>query len=156
MERRTRRRNRTRGQALIEFALLAPFIFIFLFAIVDFGLAINNRVVVTNAAREAARYGATGATVADIQQAAVNHTDGLVTDPSSVEVKFYDTNGDGKLLPGDSVAVKIPYTYDLVTPLGGIMSWFNAMTIDIHACADMRLEQVSITATIDTGTPLCQ
>ena len=53
---RSRRAHRSRGQALVEFALVAPFFFMLLLAIVEFGLAVYYIQVLNNAAREGARY----------------------------------------------------------------------------------------------------
>ena len=47
---------RSRGQALVEFALVAPFFFLLLFSIVEFGRAIYYVQILNNAAREGARY----------------------------------------------------------------------------------------------------
>lgn len=47
-----------RGQTLVEMALVAPLLFMFLFGIVVFGIGIFYQQQVTNAAREAARYAA--------------------------------------------------------------------------------------------------
>lgn len=44
-----------RSQSMTEFALLAPFLFLFLFGIVDFGRAVYYYVTVTQAANEGAR-----------------------------------------------------------------------------------------------------
>jgi len=45
-----------RGQALVEFALVAPFFFFMLFAIIDFGRYVYYVQILNNAAREGARY----------------------------------------------------------------------------------------------------
>lgn len=50
------RSARSRGQALVEFALVAPFFFALLFSIVEFGRAIYFMQILNNAAREGARY----------------------------------------------------------------------------------------------------
>lgn len=44
------------GQALPEFALVAPLLFILLFGIIQFGFLFGGHVGLTNAARDAARY----------------------------------------------------------------------------------------------------
>lgn len=145
-----------RGQALIEFAFLAPIIFLFMFVIIDFGIGINRRVVVTNTAREAARYAATGQSETDIKARAIEQSEGLVTDPADVDVLFFDVNGDGDLLPGDSVVVRLRYTYEFVTPLAGIGNlWGGAPTsFEMNSCTDMRLEQVWVGATAEPlGAP---
>lgn len=45
-----------RGQALVEFALVAPIFFLLIFAIIDFGRYVYYVQVVNNAAREGTRY----------------------------------------------------------------------------------------------------
>jgi Flp pilus assembly protein TadG len=52
--RRTSRRSR--GQALVEFAFVAPIFLLLLFAIIDFGRYVYYVQILNNAAREGARY----------------------------------------------------------------------------------------------------
>jgi Flp pilus assembly protein TadG len=47
-----------RGQTMTEFALIAPLLIVFVFGIIQFGIAFNNYVTLTDAARAAARKGA--------------------------------------------------------------------------------------------------
>jgi hypothetical protein len=49
-------KRRSRGQALVEFAFVAPMFFLLLFAIIDFGRYVYYVQVLNNAAREGARY----------------------------------------------------------------------------------------------------
>jgi hypothetical protein len=132
-----------RGQALIEFALLFPFIALFLFIIIDFGIALDRKVIFTNAAREAARYASLGQdTNADsIAQIAVNHSQGAFT-VSDVNVYWVDANGDNQVRAGEPVVVHIQYTYSLPI-LQGMLDVFNMSTpeLDIGACTDMALVQ---------------
>ena len=51
-------RHRTRGQALVEFALVFPLFLMVLFSVISFGLYIFYNQQLANAAREAARYAA--------------------------------------------------------------------------------------------------
>src|SRR5436190_19629265 len=51
-----RARGAHRGQALVEFAFVAPIFFLLLFAIIDFGRYVYYVQVLDNAAREGARY----------------------------------------------------------------------------------------------------
>jgi hypothetical protein len=44
------------GQALVEFALIAPIFFLVLFSIIEFGRYVYNVEILNNAAREGARY----------------------------------------------------------------------------------------------------
>jgi Flp pilus assembly protein TadG len=48
--------RRSRGQALVEFAFVAPIFFLLLFAILDFGRYVYYVQILNNAAREGARY----------------------------------------------------------------------------------------------------
>jgi Flp pilus assembly protein TadG len=47
------------GASMVEFALIAPILFLFLFGIIDFGRALFQYNNLTNAAREGARFAAT-------------------------------------------------------------------------------------------------
>ena len=53
----TRRRSPASGQALVEFALIAPVFFALLFIIIELGIVLSIYVGLTNTAREAARAG---------------------------------------------------------------------------------------------------
>jgi Flp pilus assembly protein TadG len=48
----------TRGVAAVEFALIAPLLFVLLFGIIEFSMALYNKAVITNASREGARFAA--------------------------------------------------------------------------------------------------
>ena len=56
----TRRRRRSRGQSLAEFAMVFPIFAIMLFGIIDFGRLIYTANTLGNSAREAARIGSVG------------------------------------------------------------------------------------------------
>lgn len=51
--------TRERGQALAEFALIAPLLFLILFGIIQLGFLFGGQNGLTNAARESARYAST-------------------------------------------------------------------------------------------------
>ena len=74
-------------------------------------------------------------------------------------MQFFDTNGDGDLLPGDAVAVGILYSYQVMTSLPDIVAAFGgsmSTSFEMNACTDMRLEQVWVGATITPGTSPCE
>ena len=50
-------RRTQRGASAVEFALILPILILLFFGIVDFGLLIYDKQVITNASREAARAG---------------------------------------------------------------------------------------------------
>ncbi len=127
---------------------------IFLSIIVDFGFGINNRVIVTNAARDAARYGATGQPISAIQARAIQQTQGLVKDPNQVVVTFNDVDSNPGLNPGDSVNVLICYNYKVLSPIKAFANNIKT-SYEMNADADMRMESVPIGATATTGAPKC-
>ena len=53
--------SRERGQATVEFALLLPLVALLALALAEAGLVVRDQVLVTHAAREAARAAAVGA-----------------------------------------------------------------------------------------------
>lgn len=56
-QRDPRRDSREAGQSLVEFSLILIPLFVLLLAIIQFGFIFNTYVTMTNAARDAARYG---------------------------------------------------------------------------------------------------
>jgi len=132
-----------RGQTLIEFALFFPFIAYFLFTIVDFGIALDRKVVFTNAAREAARHASLGidTSATSIAQIAVNQSKGSFT-TSDVKVYWVDKNGDGQIRAGEPVVVQIKYNYNLAI-LHGMADVLGVTlpAVDLGACTDMALVQ---------------
>ena len=46
-----------KGAAIVEFAIVLPLILMFLFGILEFGLLMYNKAMITNASREGARLG---------------------------------------------------------------------------------------------------
>jgi Flp pilus assembly protein TadG len=144
--------DKSRGQALVEFAMVLPMLAILIFGIIDFGVAIHSYIALTNATREGARFAAVGneagsypsnctgsnstTTIGRVCTAA-NGLD--LADVSSVTVSYPDGQA-----PGKSVVVSANYTYHFITPLGALTSFFSGgsfpSTISLSASTDMRLE----------------
>jgi hypothetical protein len=138
LKRITRRTGKGEGgQSLVEFTLVLPIFLLVLFAIIDFGMAFNAWITVTNSAREGARVGSVRAPSGDIEQR-VRDTAGSLGDDLTVIV----TNAEGD--PGDSVVVDVSYAYSLITPLADIMGMISGGsigdTLNLSSTADMRLE----------------
>ena len=51
------RPKKEEGASVVEFAILAPLFVVLLFGLVEFGLAIYSKGMITNASREGARFG---------------------------------------------------------------------------------------------------
>ena len=69
-----------KGAAAVEFAIIAPLLFVLLFGVIEFSALLYNKAVITNASREAARYSATFYT---------NPVNGIATRPTCDEIQSY-------------------------------------------------------------------
>lgn len=72
--------NRQSGQAIVELAIIMPVILALLFGTVMVGSLIHNKLVLTNAAREAGRIAAVGAS----HQAIVQRAEEIMANAASV------------------------------------------------------------------------
>lgn len=135
------RRPRSRGQALVEFALVLPLFLLILAGMVDFGMGLNASITVTNAAREGARLGTTKPIAASIDARAMAMTSGLdsskVTVTSSCKRPAGSTPSTCTLATwqsGDSVVVTVAYQYKMIWPLA------MGNVINMASTTEMRLE----------------
>ena len=102
------------GQSLIELALILPVLMFILVGIVDFGRVFNAYIIITNAAREGARYGAMHPTDEDgIKDYVINEAvgSGINIGADDVEVGF----PNGTLDPGNPIRVTVTYDFPLIT-----------------------------------------
>ncbi len=103
----------SRGQSLVETALMLPIILLILMGIIDFGLMFNNYLTVSNASREGARKAAVGGTDSEIR-AFVGSAAGAL-DASHLTVMISPLQSSRK--KGDEVVVTVDYNYSLITPI---------------------------------------
>ncbi len=80
----------SRGQALVEFALVAMLFLTILFAVVDFGRAIYAYNTVSNAARQAARLAIVDQAAADVTAKAIDTAPALGLGSGNVHFCVYD------------------------------------------------------------------
>jgi|WetSurMetagenome_2_1015567.scaffolds.fasta_scaffold930775_1 Flp pilus assembly protein TadG len=112
----------SRGQSLVEFALVFPVFVLLLAGMIDFGVGLYSYMTVINSAREGARLGVTncvGTTCTAAVTAKVRaNASGL---GPSVAVQCYTAAGVAEnctdSVSGDSVKVTSNYTYRMVWPL---------------------------------------
>ena len=135
----SKRGSRERGQSLVEFALVLPVFLILIFGIVDFGLGLRAWITITNAAREGARVGAVRGDCEAIENQVISTSGGLITSADQITIEPADCDGTA----GDSVRVTVEYEYDLITPLGGMLSIIGGgvpSSFSIQSTSDMRVE----------------
>jgi Flp pilus assembly protein TadG len=133
------------GQTLVEFSMILPIMLILLFALVDFGRGFYTWLLVTNAAREGARAGATQQDVAAIENKVYESfcSDYASGDCGLDETKLAIAVDNAQGTRGDAVAVDLSYDFEFVTPMGDILALIggnnlSAPTITAHS--SMRLE----------------
>ncbi|CAG9165019.1 hypothetical protein LMG23992_00165 [Cupriavidus laharis] len=108
-------KQKQKGVAAVEFAIVLPILLMIVFGIVDFGIGLYNKAVLTNAAREGARAGIvlrspkyTAADVnAVVQQYAANY---LITFGTTNTPVVDATVGIGGSF-GQPLTVKVSWTY---------------------------------------------
>lgn len=113
-----------KGQTIIEFAFMAPIIFVFLFVIVDFGIALDRRITLQHAVREGARTAGVKADPVAAQQATAAQAQDLVT-AGEVDVCFVDENGNGKADALEPVKVSTSFTYQFTIPFAQLFGAFG-------------------------------
>jgi Flp pilus assembly protein TadG len=119
--------QKSKGQSLVELALLAPVLLLMVLGTIDFGRSFFAFVSVTNAARNGADYASTDvASAADlvgIRSAAVADTNDLLdtsaTNPLVIATTGVDSHGD---LYSD---VTVTYTFSTLFPWPGLASTFD-------------------------------
>jgi Flp pilus assembly protein TadG len=119
----TKRGYRQSGQALVEFALVIPFLILVFMGIMDLGRGIYAYNVVASSAREGARYGITHPNdVGGIQNAALRNTAGL--DPSAFQpppTRNCSPNSDCSIF--NNITVNVTYNFQPVT------AFFTTITV---------------------------
>jgi Flp pilus assembly protein TadG len=119
------------GQALVEFALVAPLLFLILFGIVQFGIAFMHSVALTDAVRAGARKAAVSRSAADPTQATKSAVLGAANDldPSKVSINVTST-----WQSGGNVTVDATYPYE-INLLGIVVA-----SGDLHSTTTERVE----------------
>jgi Flp pilus assembly protein TadG len=152
MTRRTGQNGR--GATLVEFALVLPFLFMFVFGIMDFGLYFFVEHSLQFATREGVRLALVGRTINDesgnpMSRAAsivqtVKSKAAVAVTPADVSVSifpvdatFTDPSGwqatQDAGLPGSYMRVRTRYTYRFITPLLGALVPSRSKVIEVQA-----------------------
>jgi Flp pilus assembly protein TadG len=126
-----------RGVALVEFALVAPLLFMILFGMLDFGRAFNYWIDSTHLANEGARW------------AVVNKNPGTGTLQQYIQQQA-DT---GELRSGGSAAVPDPLGVCINFPSGGTVGQPVVVTASVtYHWLPFLSERIGILATTVTGS----
>lgn len=117
------------GQSTVEFALILPLVVIVVLFIVQAGFVVRDQVLVSHAAREAAR----AAAVSDIDRFSA----ALTAAKRAGELRSDQISGEVTMLEGGG-AVRVEVSYRSVTDIAIIGALVP--DIDLHATVVMRVE----------------
>ncbi len=118
MKKMIKRLRCQKGVAAIEFAIVLPLLMMIIFGIIEFGLLLYDKQVITNASREGARIGISDVVVsdADIEAVVANYVaNNLITfgTPIPPVTTIEPANRTG-LVFGEDVTVTVTYNYDFL------------------------------------------
>lgn len=121
-------RTDARGQALVEFALVAPLFFLLIFGVIQFGILFGGQIGLSNAAREVARYAST--VPPNSNALAVNQGNAILpnsvpaynSNAATVAVTYcHYPNPTTPVTYSQKVIVTITYGHTLFVPLVGTL-----------------------------------
>ena len=158
-------RSRERGQALAEFAIVAPLFFLLVFAVIQFGITFSGQIGLTNGVREAARYAATvpTATATDVRNELINRqlpksipgfrSSSIVAGSTTVTYCAYANPNNTGTYPSYSIKVRVTaqYRHPLFVPLvSNIVDGVDGTSdgaLTATATEEMRVENPRLTST---------
>ena len=112
-------RRRRWGSAAVEFAIVAPIFFLFVFGIIEYGRMVMVQQVITNASREGARQAVLdGATTSDVQNAVQTYLTNSSINGATVTVT---PDPPSTASFGDPVTVDVSVGFNQVSWLPGPM-----------------------------------
>src|SRR5262249_32936416 len=123
--------RRDRAQATLEAALVLPFVLVLLLLVLQVGLIVRDQILVTNAAREAARAAAVDPDPVAPERAARAAT---TLEPGRLAVRVSDRGPSGA-----NVRVEVTYRAPTDVPLVGPV----LPDVELSAVAVMRVEQAN-------------
>ena len=110
----------TKGQSVVEFALIFPILLILLFGIVEFGRILHSDLVLKHSAREGARIVSIYATIKDdiedrVEDGVVNSSPSLNHKKLDVNIDYMDNEED--ISRGDNIVINLDYEIEFITPI---------------------------------------
>ena len=127
-------------------AFVLPIFLLIVMGTLEFGWALRGYISATNAAREGARLGVTGAAATEVKNRAVDRSAGTLTSTSVLVCR--GTTCDAGFNPpakdATTVVVEGTYNHAFITPLGGIVSFLSGGSIPdplpLTTSTSMRME----------------
>jgi hypothetical protein len=145
--------NGKRGQTLIEFAFVLPIVLVFLFTLVDFGIAIDRRLTLQHAVREGARFAAVHTDELDIRERTVDQAQGII-EVDDVEVCYLSLDGSpvdpGSVGSGVRVSASFTWEFPILREMFGAFG-IGPLSVDLTPSGTARLER-TVTGATSCGT----
>jgi Flp pilus assembly protein TadG len=98
------------GQTMAEFALVLPLLALLLFGVIQFGIAFNHYITLTDAVRAGARKGAVGRHLTDPEASVVAQVRAAATDLKPADLAI---DVESSWQPGEEVRVTATYPYSI-------------------------------------------
>jgi len=154
--------DRGRGQALPEFALVAPLFFLMIFGVIQLGILFGGQIGLTNAAREVARYASTvpagqssGVITAQANPVLQRSIPAYAGGATTTVAYCYYSNPTTPVTWSWKVIITIRYGHTLFVPLvGGLIDQFDGTADNRYtttAREEMKVETQPL-KTQPTGT----
>ena len=135
-----RHRTQRRGQSLVEFALLAPIVFLAFFGLFDLGGAVYTYNTLAHGTQTAAAYASlhcgyngSGYTSSQLGQQVL--ASGQLLQAPQLTVSATPTNGNGCTQPGAAITVTSTYLYHPLTPM--MQAFFPQGGLSLQASAEV-------------------
>jgi Flp pilus assembly protein TadG len=156
-------RSRTRGQALVELAIILPVLLLLFLATLDLGRLFYSSITLSNAAREGAMEaavnpdswvagGACSKTTNRIMCRAVNEAQGSFVTVAPAGVSRWCTPDCAPAL-GKTVTVRVEGQFSLITPLMAVFTGGQTVTLAAEASAQLATAPVGGVASTPTPSP---
>ena len=151
----------TRGQALVELAIVLPVFLVLVLAAIDLGRIFFARITVANSAREGAYEAAYGGSYVanaacgpsnSVMCAVLNESQGSLTvAPADVAWSCAGAGGCVSGAYGDVVTVKVTGHFDLLTPILAV--FFGGTNLAFSSTASADIVQTPFTGPVSTAGP---
>jgi Flp pilus assembly protein TadG len=125
------------GAEIVEFIITLPVVLIALGIMFDFGSLLSDQVLLTDAARAAAREAINGASSAEVQQASDQITQSMISADSASLPVVSVTCASSPCSPGDQMVATINHTYSF-----RLLPAFISSVADIDLVATARMNRL--------------
>lgn len=125
--------QRENGQGLVEMALVLPILLLLFMGIFEFGRILGSYMVISNLAREGARYGVIGHDDTEIITLIEAKRIWLDEEKLEINITPYQANRE----KGEALEVNVDYSIELITP---VMSAVLPNPVPLSAVCSMRIE----------------